>query len=124
MGAERLAELVGLGCGSCATSQPTRTTPQGCKELVPAELSPSLPTIVRNHFLKLSVLNAMHPAVKAGPFAHHWRRSLAPLQELSAAQRRLDNGEPEAGVCIEDPVSHKFMVAPVCDGRIVDVAAA
>jgi hypothetical protein len=94
---------------------------------VPAELSPVLPTIVRNHFLRLSVLNAMHPAVKAGPSAHHWRRSLAPPQDLCAPhqqQHKAQNGEPETGACIEDPVTHKYMAAPVCEGRIVDVAAA
>jgi hypothetical protein len=96
---------------------PPPPPPQGSKVLLGEELCPSLPTIIRNHFHKLAVLNAMDSVARAGRFLHHWRKGMARTPAAEAHQQ-------ETGTCVRDPERRHYVVSPVCDGRMVDVAAA
>ncbi|EFJ51913.1 hypothetical protein VOLCADRAFT_103101 [Volvox carteri f. nagariensis] len=107
-----------------------------CKVLVDDEAGVVVPTTIRNHFLKLQVLNKMsrsHLALK--PLASKWLERVDTSEKASFKSAvSFGNGSPneereswlgarkkDHGLAVRHPERGTFCIAPVVEGRIINV---
>ncbi|KAG2442607.1 hypothetical protein HXX76_002692 [Chlamydomonas incerta] len=103
---------------------------QGCKVLVDAESCVMLPTAIKHHFTVLSVLTLLDPLVKLSPIATFWKnRSNQRLNEAEQQQPRQEQEArvgrrraPNHGIAVHHPTKGYYCIAPINEGRIVNVA--
>lgn len=111
-----------------------------CPVLVDDEECITMPTAVRNHFAKLRVLNAMaavqtvddaqgalkaatdaKPALLGAEISAKWKAAASKALALRADGASF-NGVEETGICVKHPEYGMYLIAPVVEGRIRNVA--
>ncbi|WIA18701.1 hypothetical protein OEZ85_003402 [Tetradesmus obliquus] len=88
---------------------------QGCRVVMDAEVCPVMPTVLRNFFAMLEVLNLLDPKVKVHTFAKRW------TQAIKHKGRDRQTDLITTGGCVKCPQTGRYVVAPKLDGRIMCV---
>ncbi|GLC44357.1 hypothetical protein PLESTB_000478100 [Pleodorina starrii] len=113
----------------------------GCKVLVDDESGVVVPTTIKNHFVQIGVLNAFDGSRSAlQPMASRWMQRAATSQTsiktggveveedegLSRGRTKswMESRRKNHGLSVRHPERGTFCIAPIVEGRIVNIAEA